>query len=88
MRVIQGSDANAGEIAVVCGANCEAAEWALKKLGPAIAAKQIPQPARTIRIVTAEAAAAEHESCHLHRPIVGPDAASRSRSLVGVFDHR
>jgi hypothetical protein len=55
VRVIQGSDSNAGEIAVVCGANCEPAEWALKKLGPAVAAKQIPQPARTIRIVTVEA---------------------------------
>jgi hypothetical protein len=55
VRVIQGGDTTAGEIAVVCGANCEAAEWALKKLGPAVAAKQIPQPARTIRIVTVEA---------------------------------
>jgi hypothetical protein len=55
VRVIQGSDAGAGEIAVVCGANCEAAEWALRKLGPAVAARQIAQPARTIRIVTVEA---------------------------------
>jgi hypothetical protein len=54
VRVIQGSDAGAGEIAVVCGENCEPAEWAMKKLGPAIAAKQIPQPARTIRIVTVQ----------------------------------
>ena len=50
VRVIQGSDAGAGEIAVVCRNSCEAAEWALKKLGPAIAARQIPQPARTIRL--------------------------------------
>jgi len=56
VRVVQGSDANAGEIAVVCGANCEAAEWALKKLGPAVEAKQIPRPTRTIRIVTVEMA--------------------------------
>jgi hypothetical protein len=54
VRVVQGSDANAGEIAVVCGANCEPAEWALKKLGPAVEGKQIPRPARTIRIVTVE----------------------------------
>jgi hypothetical protein len=54
VRVVQGSDAKAGEIAIVCGANCEPAEWALKKLGPAVAAKQIPQPARTIRIITVE----------------------------------
>jgi len=54
VRVVQGSDANAGEIAIVCGGNCGPAEWALKKLGPAVAAKQIPPPARTIRIVTVE----------------------------------
>ena len=54
VRVVQGSDSTAGEIAVVCGENCEPAEWALRKLGPAVAAKQIPQPARTIRIVTVE----------------------------------
>jgi len=54
VRAVQGSDDNAGEIAIVCGANCEPAEWALKKLGPAVAAKQIPRPARTIRIVTVE----------------------------------
>jgi hypothetical protein len=54
VRVVQGSDSTAGEIAVVCGENCEPAEWALKKLGPAVAAKQIPQPVRTIRIVTVE----------------------------------
>ena len=54
VRVIQGGDANAGEIAIVCGANCEAAEWALKKLGPNVAEKIIPRPARTIRIVTVE----------------------------------
>ncbi len=56
VRVVQGSDAAAGEIAVVCGAHCEPAEWALKKLGPAVEGKQIPRPARTIRIVTVEAA--------------------------------
>ena len=54
VRVIQGSDPAAGEIAVVCGENCEPAEWAMRRLGPSIAAKQIPQPARTIRIVTVE----------------------------------
>src|SRR5689334_19050805 len=54
VRVIQGSDKAAGEIAIVCGANCEAAEWAMKKLGANIAATVIPQPARSIRIVTVE----------------------------------
>lgn len=55
VRVIRGSDAAAGEIAVVCGENCEPAEWALKKLGPNVDAKVIPQPARTIRLITVQA---------------------------------
>ena len=56
VRVVQGSDPGAGEIAVVCGEDCEPAEWALKKLGPAVEGKQIPRPVRTIRIVTVEGA--------------------------------
>jgi hypothetical protein len=56
VRVVQGSDPAAGEIAIVCGGNCEPAEWALKKLGPAVEARQIDRPARTIRIVTVEGA--------------------------------
>ena len=55
VRMIRGSDPGAGEIAVVCAENCEPAEWALRKLGPAIEAKQIPQPARAIRLITVEA---------------------------------
>src|SRR5688572_25161163 len=55
VRVVQGRDAAAGEIAVVCGENCEPAEWALKKLGPNVDAKVIPQPARTIRLITVQA---------------------------------
>ena len=54
VRLIRGSDPGAGEIAVVCGENCEPAEWALRKLGPAVAAKQIPPPARAIRLITVE----------------------------------
>jgi hypothetical protein len=57
VAVIPGADATAGEIALVCRPNqCEAAQWAARKLGPAIGAKQIPQPARTIRVVTSDAA--------------------------------
>jgi len=56
VRVVQGSDPAAGEIAVVCGEDCEPAEWALKKLGPAVEGRQIPRPPRTIRIVTVEGA--------------------------------
>lgn len=54
VRVIQGSDSAAGEIVIACGENCEAAEWAMKKLAPNISGNVIPQPERTIRIVTVE----------------------------------
>lgn len=55
VRVILGTDSAAGEIVISCGANCEPAEWAMKRLGPNIDAKIIPRPARTIRIITVEA---------------------------------
>src|SRR5688572_24837586 len=55
VRLVRGSDPGAGEIAIVCGENCEPAEWALKKLGPNVAAKVIAQPARSIRLITVEA---------------------------------
>lgn len=48
VRVVQGSDAAAGEIALVCRPGlCEAVEWALKRIVNAA----IPRPARTIRMV-------------------------------------
>lgn len=50
--VIRGADAAAGEIVLACRqGQCEAAEWAMKRLAPNVASKTIPQPARTIRIV-------------------------------------
>jgi hypothetical protein len=50
--VINGTDAKAGEIVLACReGQCEAVEWAMKKLGPNVAAKIIPPPARTIRVV-------------------------------------
>jgi len=53
VTVINGSDATAGEIALVCKpGQCDAVERAAKKLGPAIGAKQLAQPARTIRVVS------------------------------------
>ena len=55
VTVIPGSaDASAGEIAVVCQPKqCEAVEWAMRKLGPNVAEKIIPRPARTIRMMSA-----------------------------------
>ena len=53
VAVIAGSDSGAGEIALACGAGqCEAIQRAVRRLGPAIAARQIPQPARTIRVTS------------------------------------
>lgn len=52
VRVIDGADPAAGEIVLACRqGQCEAVEWAMKKLAPNVAAKIIPQPQRTIRIV-------------------------------------
>ena len=61
VAVIAGSDSGAGEIALACEAGqCEAIQWAARRLGPAIAARQIPQPARTIRVVNSAAAPARN----------------------------
>lgn len=50
VQAIGGSDRSAGEIVLACPpTQCEAVEWAMKKLGPAVTARHIPQPARTIR---------------------------------------
>jgi len=95
-RVVQGSDAAAGEIAVVCGAYCEPAEWALKKLGPAIEAKQIPRPARTIRIITVEAPRPNTKAALFIAPASGQhlqivrglwSTASIADEVVEVFAH-
>jgi hypothetical protein len=57
VSVITGAEKGAGEIALVCRrTECEAVQWAARKLGPAIAAGQIPQPARTIRVVASDLA--------------------------------
>ena len=50
VRVVAGADKAAGEIVLACAAECEAVEWAMKKLATA----GIPAPTRTIRVVTVE----------------------------------
>ena len=53
VTLITGSDARAGEIVLACRpSQCEAAEWAMKRL----ANSQIPQPARTLRLVSTNTA--------------------------------
>ena len=55
VTVITGSDAKAGEIVLACRpSQCEAVEWAMKR----IANSQTPTPARTIRVVSTNAAPA------------------------------
>ena len=50
---IAGTDQAAGEIALACApSQCEAVEWAMKKISQAIAAKAAPPPSRTIRAVS------------------------------------
>ena len=57
VTVITGADPGAGEIALVCQrTECEAVQWAARKLGPAVAANQVPRPARTIRVVSSDLA--------------------------------
>jgi hypothetical protein len=76
VTVIAGSDSAAGEIALACEAGqCEAIQWAARRLGPAIAAKQIPQPARTIRVVNSAAAPARNTKAAIFV------ARSKGRSL-------
>lgn len=52
VSVVRGADADGGEIVLACApGRCEAVEWAMKRLALSIAGKQIPPPARTIRVV-------------------------------------
>ena len=50
VRVIAGSNKAAGEIVLACAAECEPVEWAMKRL----ATSGVPQPSRTIRVITVE----------------------------------
>ena len=50
VRVIAGSDKTAGEIVLACAAQCEPVEWAMQKLFTS----GVPQPARTIRVITVQ----------------------------------
>jgi hypothetical protein len=77
VRVVQGSDPAAGEIAVLCAANCEPAEWALKK----ITNGAIPRPARTIRIVTVEAPRPNTKAAIF----VGPASGHTLRIVRGLW---
>ena len=52
VSVIGGADAKAGEIVLACReGRCEAVQSAMKRLALTVAAKSIPPPARTIRVV-------------------------------------
>ena len=50
LQVIAGSNKAAGEIVLGCAAECEPVEWAMKRL----ATSGIPQPSRTIRVITVQ----------------------------------
>lgn len=54
VALIAGTEKAAGEIALACApSQCEAVEWAMKKIAQAIAAKAAPAPSRSIRAVIA-----------------------------------
>jgi hypothetical protein len=50
VQVIAGSNQAAGEIVLVCAAECEPVEWAMKRL----VTSGVPQPSRTIRVITVQ----------------------------------
>ena len=49
-QVIAGSNKAAGEIVLACAAECEPVEWAMTRL----ATSAVPQPSRTIRVITVQ----------------------------------
>jgi hypothetical protein len=58
VTLVPGADASGGEIALVCRPNqCEVVQRAARRLGAAISAKRISQPARTIRVVASDVSA-------------------------------
>ena len=98
VTVINGTDRAAGEIALVCRpGHCEAIEWAMRRLGPAITGKQIPQPSRTIRLVATNAAPANTRSAlfvaesngNTFKIVRGPwSTADVTDEVVEVFAHQ
>jgi hypothetical protein len=98
VTVINGSDPAAGEIALVCrSGHCEAIEWAMRRLAPAITGKQIPQPTRTIRLVATTAPSANtraalfvaESSGDTFKLVRGPwSNADVTDEVVEVFAHQ
>ena len=83
VTMIQGSDAGAGEIALACRqGQCETVEWAMKRLGPSIAAKVIPQPIRTIRIAANSPAPAAGTKAAI---MVAPSTGSSLTVIRGLW---
>ena len=55
VSVIAGSDADAGDILITCAAQqCGIATQAAQKLQSLVSSKRLPQPARSIRVVSAD----------------------------------
>jgi hypothetical protein len=98
VTVINGSDRAAGEIALVCrSGHCEAIEWAMRRLAPTIAGKQIPQPTRTIRLVATTTPSANtraalfvaESSGNTFKLVRGPwSTADVTDEVVEVFAHQ
>ena len=90
VRVVAGTDKSAGAIVLACAAECEAVEWAMKKLATA----DVPPPARTIRVITVEQAPADTKAAIFVAASTGPhfqvirslwSAAGIADEVVEVF---
>jgi hypothetical protein len=83
VMVIAGGEVAAGEIALVCApTECEAAEWAAKKVAQAIAVKAAPQPARTIRVVSSTAAPSNNTRAAI---FIGKSTARSMQVVRGLW---
>ena len=77
VRVIAGSNKGAGEILLACAAQCEPVEWAMKRL----ATSGVPQPSRTIRVITVEQPSSEAKAAIF----VGPSTGGMFQVIRGLW---
>jgi hypothetical protein len=77
VQVMTGSSKGAGEIVLACAAECEAVEWAMKRL----ATSGVPQPSRTIRVITVQQPPADTRAAIF----IGESAGNALQVLRGLW---
>lgn len=83
VSVISGADAKAGEIVLACRqGQCEAVEWAMKRLARNVAAKTIAPPARTIRIAVNSSAPAAGSKAVI---MIAPPSGATLQVISGLW---